>query len=221
MTTNQSMKNHAIIFTLGLLFGLFFSFMCRTLVIDLPKPHGAKQSVVELKKEAESTNAAYAKGFDSLKAQSSVLSSQLHTTKKSLQTVKSQNAQLKSEVSFLIRKHTDKITEQYQVDIPCDSLVTTVEYFMQSNAEKDSLYEAMTTNLTAQVANKDSTITLKKAQYLNLKSTLNKSLSNQQSLVDENELLRKQVRKQKVKGKLLSAALFIISGAAINQLIRR
>jgi hypothetical protein len=92
---------------------------------------------------------------------------------------------------------------------------------MQSNSEKDSLYEAMTANLTAQVANKDSTITLKEAQYLNLKSTLEKSLSNQQSLVDENKLLGKQVRKQKVKGKLLSAALFIISGAAINQFIRR
>jgi hypothetical protein len=215
------MKNHAIIFTLGLLLGLFFSFMFRTLVIDLPKSSVPKQYVVELKKEAESTDVAYTKGFDSLKAHSSVLGSQLNTTKKSLQTVKSQNAQLKSEVSILLRKQKEHIKEQTEPDTSRDSLVITMEYLMQSNAEKDSLYEAVTTNLTTQVANKDSTIALKKAQYQNLKSTLDKSLSNQQSLVDENELLRKQVRKQKVKGKLLSASLFIISGAAINQLIRR
>jgi hypothetical protein len=215
------MKIHAIIFTLGILLGLFFSFMYRTLLIDLPQPTISQKSVVELKKEVATSDASFVKGFDSLKRQSSMLGIELSTTKKSLQTVKSQNAQLRSEVSFLIRKQRGQKQEQLQVETSCDSLITTVEYFMQSNSEKDSLYEAMTANLTAQVANKDSTITLKEAQYLNLKSTLEKSLSNQQSLVDENKLLGKQVRKQKVKGKLLSAALFIISGAAINQFIRR
>jgi hypothetical protein len=215
------MKIHAIIFTLGILLGLFFSFMYRTLLIDLPQPTISQKSVVELKKEVATSDASFVKGFDSLKRQSSMLGIELSTTKKSLQTVKSQNAQLRSEVSFLIRKQRGQKQEQLKFETSCDSLITTVEYFMQSNSEKDSLYEAMTANLTAQVANKDSTITLKEAQYLNLKSTLEKSLSNQQSLVDENKLLGKQVRKQKVKGKLLSAALFIISGAAINQFIRR
>lgn len=215
------MKIHAIIFTLGLLLGLFFSFMYRTLVIDLPQPTISQKSVVELKKEVATSDASYAKSFDYLKRQSSMLGIELSTTKKSLQTVKSQNAQLRSEVSFLIRKQRDQKTEQPQIDNSCDSVMTTVEFFMQSNAEKDSLYEAMTANLTAQVANKDSTITLKDAQNLNLKGTLEKSFSNQQLLVDENKLLGKQIRIQKVKSKLLSAALFIVSGAAINQLIRR
>jgi hypothetical protein len=214
------MKIHAIIFTLGLLLGLFFSFMYRTLLIDLPKPTVSKQSVVELKKEVAKADVIYAKNFDSLKKQSAALTGELKTTRKSLQIVKGENLKLTTEVALLIRKQKPRKVEPL-IDDSYDSLINTVEHLMLSNAEKDSLYEAATDNLIAQIANKDSTIALKDEQYMSLKSTFGKSLHNQQSLIDENKLLGKQLKKQKAKGKLLSAALFIISGAAIHQFIRR
>lgn len=215
------MKIHAIIFTLGLLLGLFFSFMYRTLLIDLPKSPISKNSVVDIKKEVANSEAALAKDFDSLNTRSSTLESELSNTKASLHRVKARNALLTTQVSSLIQKQKTTKSEVPDIDGPCDSLVSTVEHLMQSNVENDSLSEAIATNLSAQVANKDSTIELKEKQYANLKFTLDKSLLNQQLLLDENKVLGKQIRRQKVKSKILSAALFIISGAAINYLIRR
>lgn len=213
------MKIHAIIFTLGLLLGLFFSFMYRTLLIDLPKPTASKQSVVELKKEVAKTDVTYAKSFDSLKKQSAALNGELKTTRKSLQTAKAENLKLSTEVTLLVRKQKQQQAEPL-IDSSCDSLVTTIEHLMLSNAEKDSLYEAATDNLAAQVANKDSTIALKDEQYVSLKSTFDKSLHNQQILLDENKVLGKQLRKQTIKSKVISIALLILSGAGINHLLR-
>ena len=120
----------------------------------------------------------------------------------------------------MIDKQKEQPLEHAEESNSCDSLIATVEYLMQSNSEKDSLYETANINLEQQVINKDSTIALKDEQYNMLKSSFNQSLSNQSALFDENKLLLKQVKKQKVKSKILSAALFIFSGAAINHLIR-
>lgn len=215
------MKTHAIIFTLGLLLGLFFSFMYRTLLIDFPKPLGTKQSIVELKKEAAATDKVYSKSFDSLVKRSVKLEGELQNTRKALSKAKAQSASLKSQVTNLIIRKKVEGEELPISESACDSLVTTVEFLILSNAEKDSLYEVVNTNLTEQIANKDSTIDLKGKQYNDLKSTLDKSYTNQLLLSEENKLLTKQVKKQKFKSKVLSAALFIFSGIAINQLIRR
>lgn len=215
------MKTHAIIFTLGLLLGLFFSFMYGTLLIDLPKPTVSRKSVVDIKKEVANTEAAFAKDFDSLNKQSSTLQSELSNTKALLHRVKARNALLTTQVSSLIQKQKTTKSEVPDVDGPCDSLVSTVADLMQLNVENDSLSEAIATNLSAQVANKDSTIELKEKQYTYLKLSLDESLLNQQLLLDENKVLGKQVRRQKVKSKILSVALFIFSGAAINYLLRR
>lgn len=210
------MKIYAFVFTLGLLLGLFLSFMYRTLLIDAPPSPVSKQSVVALKKEADKSEVNYSKSFDSLERQSKKLEVELAGTKKTLGEVKKQNQVLQSRVYALISREKVKEPE----DKSCDSLITSVEYLMQSNAEKDSLYEVATLSLEDQVRNKDSTIVLKDVQYKNLRSAFDKTLSNQQLLLDENKLLGKQLKKQRVKSKLLSAAIFIFSGAAINHLIR-
>lgn len=214
------MKTHAIIFTLGLLLGLFFSFMYRTLVINFPQPVVSEKSVLELKKEVANTEVTYAKSIDSLTTNNAALNDELIRTKVSLQTIKAANVQLTTKATFLIRKSKED-KKDILTSTVCDSLVTNVEHLIVSHSEKDSLYEAVTGNLSAQIANKDSTIILKDEQYLSLKFTFDKSLSNQQLLVDENKLLSKQVRKQKAKGKFLSAALMLITGTAIHQFISR
>ena len=45
------MKYYVIVFTLGLLLGLFYSFMYRTLFVVPVQPSVSKKSVVEVKKE--------------------------------------------------------------------------------------------------------------------------------------------------------------------------
>lgn len=214
------MKYYVIVFTLGLLLGLFLSFMYRTLLIDPIKPPVSKQSVVELKKEVAQAEVSYSKTFDSLKKKSIKLESELAGTKKTLAEAKRKNQSLTTQVYALIDKQKEQVFDEIEGDTSCDSLITTVEYLMQSSSQKDSLYDETVLNLEDQLKNKDSTIAMKDEQYRNLKSSFDKSLSNQQLLLDENKLLGKQVKKQKLKSKVLSAVLFIFSGAAINHFIR-
>jgi len=213
------MKYYAIVFTLGLLLGLFFSFMYRTLLIDPYRPPVSKKSMVDLKKEVARSEVDYTKSFDSLKEKSSNLEVAYTGTKNALAEVKKQNQSLKKQVYHLIDRQKEQPFEHSEESNSCDSLIATVEYLMQSNTQKDSLYETANINLGEQVKNKDSTIALKDEQYNMLKSSFSQSLSNQSTLFDENKLLLKQAKKQRAKSKILSAALFIFSGVAINHLI--
>jgi hypothetical protein len=95
----------------------------------------------------------------------------------------------------------------------------TVEQLMQSSSEKDSLYEIAASNLEDQIKNKDSTISLKDKQYNEVKTAFSKSIENSNGLLSQNKLLSKQVKRQKFKSKVLSAALFVLTGAAANYII--
>lgn len=214
------MKYYVIVFTLGLLLGLFYSFMYRTLFVVPVKPSVSKKSVVEVKKEVAQSELVYAGHIDSLKKKNTKLEQELVGTKKTLATVKQQNQSLKVQVYSLIDRVKEPSLPIQAFDSSCDSLITTVEYLMQSSTEKDSLYEVVALNTEEQLKNKDSTITLKDEQYKNLKTSFEKSLSNQEQLIDENKLLGKQVKKQKLKSKFLSAVILIISGAAVNHFLQ-
>lgn len=214
------MKYYVIVFTLGLLLGLFYSFMYRALSVDSVKPSVYKKSMVEIKKEVAQSEVVYTKHIDSLKKKNTKLEQELVGTKKTLTEVKQQNHSLKVQVYALIDRVREQLPRTESSESSCDSLITTVEYLMQSNVEKDSLYEVAALNLEEQLKNKDSTIVLKDDQYKNLKTTFEKSLSNQKQLIDENKLLGRHVKKQKLKSKFLSAAILIISGAAVNHFLQ-
>ncbi len=214
------MKYYVIVFTLGLLLGLFYSFMYGTLFPDPVKPSVSKNSVVEIKKEVSQSEIVYAKHIDSLKKKNTKLEQELVGTKKTLTEVKQQNHSLKVQVYALIDRVREPSPKIESSESSCDSLITIVEYLMQSNVEKDSLYEVATLNVDEQLKNKDSTFVLKDNQYKNLKTNFEKSLSSQQQLIDENKLLGRQVKKQKLKSKILSAAILIISGAAANHFLQ-
>lgn len=215
------MKYHFVIFALGLLLGLFFSFMWSTLTIDTDLPTVSKKSPVALQKEVAKSEVNYAKNYDSLKNYNDKLNTELNGTRGALQIAKRKNASLQNEVFDLIEKRFDNAASDTTLnDSSCDSLIVTVEKLMQSSTEKDSLYETVTVNLESQVKNKDSTIVLKERQYQDIKSAFNESIDSQQALTDQNKFLHKQVKKQKFKSKFLSAALFIFAGVATNHLIQ-
>ena len=214
------MKYYVIVFTLGLLLGLFYSFMYRTLHVDPVKPSVSKKSIVEIKKEVTQSEIVYTRNMDLLKKKNIKLEEELTGTKKTLAAVKQQNQSLKVQVYSLIDRVKEPSLQITAIDSSCDSLITTVEYLMQSNTEKDSLYEITALNLEEQLKNKDSTVALKDDQYKNLKTSFEKSLSSQQQLIDENKLLGRQVKKQKLKSKFLSAAILIISGAAASHFLQ-
>jgi hypothetical protein len=207
------MKYHFIIFGLGLALGLFFSFMYRTLLPDTaPLSKTVKELPKKLEVQVAKTEITYTKTFDSLKRQSIKLGQELKQTKTELDKAKQKNYSLQVQVYSLLDR-------QNPTDSSCDSLITTVEYLMQSSTEKDSLYENVSSNLEQQLSNKDSTIGAKDKQYQEIKSAFTKSIEGQKELIDQNKILNKQFKRQKFKSKVLTAALLIFTGAATSYLI--
>jgi hypothetical protein len=207
------MKYYFIVFVLGLALGLFFSFMYRTLLPDnAPLSKTVKELPKKLEVQVAKTEITYTKTFDSLKRQSVKLGLELKQTKTELDKAKQKNYSLQVQVYSLLDR-------QNPTDSSCDSLITTVEYLMQSSTEKDSLYENVSSNLEQQLTNKDSTIAAKDKQYLEIKSAFTKSIEGQKELIDQNKILNKQFKRQKFKSKVLTAALLIFTGAATNYLI--
>lgn len=215
------MKYYIITFVLGVAFGLFVSFMYCTMLSVAPSSKPMAKISTELKKEVAKSEGSYTKAVDSLKIRSAKLQSELNDTKSELSKAKHKNYSLQAAIYDLIDKPS-RVKEDHGViaDDNCDSLIVTVGELMLSSSSKDSLYETVTTNLEDQLKYKDSTIALKDKQYSDVKSAFAKSIKNSNELLVQNKQLTKQVKWQKGKSKILTAALFILTGAATNYIIR-
>jgi hypothetical protein len=214
------MKYYLITFVLGVAFGLFVSFMYCTMLNDTPPSKPLVKTTTELKKEVVKSEVVYSKAVDSLKTKTVKLQTELTDTKTELSKSKQKNYSLQLAVYDLVDKQAEnKKIQTVETTNDCDSLIMTVEQLMQSSSEKDSLYEKVTVNLEDQLKIKDSTITLKEKQYTEIKSTFNSSIENSNQLSSQNKSLLKQVKRQKFKSKVLSAALFIFTGVAANYVI--
>ena len=173
-----------------------------------------------IEKQVEKAEEKYQLQVDSLNATSIVLNKELKATTETLTTVKKKNLVLQTQVYDLIDRQGAN-TDPIQTMNDCDSLKTKVVALIESNNEKDSLYEDANANQEKQLKNKDSTIQIGAIQYQTLKTSFKESLSQQQVLFDQNKGYQKQFKRQKVKSKLLSAAVLILSGVAVNYLIHR
>ena len=208
-----------VILALGIIIGICFSNLfkgCGNETLPAITVKHIKPSAIE--KQIEKTEEKYQLQIDSLNATSIALNKQLKTTTQTLTVIKKKNLVLQTQVYDLIDRGQDN-TDSLQIINDCDSLKTKVVALIQSGNEKDSLYEDVNVNLDAQLKNKDSAIQVKDTEYQTLKTSLKESLSQQQILFDQNKGYQKQFKRQKVKRKLLSAALLILSGAAVNYLI--
>jgi hypothetical protein len=212
------MKYYFFTFALGLLLGLFLSFMYSTagkLPVQVAKATAPKQ----LQAQVFKNEYLFIKKADSFQRKSVQLQQELILTKNELKTAKEKNASLHVAIYKLLDKEADKPLE-HSSEIDCDSLVVLVDDLMQTSVIKDSLYDDTVINLEQQVSNKDSTISVKERQYTELKAAFNMSIEGQKQLTTENKLLTKDIKKQKRKSKIISAALLILSGAAANYLIQ-
>ena len=214
------MKIHLAIFTIGLLFGLILSFIYRTALGNAPTQVINNHPTKALEKEVAKSEASYSKKVDSLKGRSAKLQKELSNTKTELTKSKQKSYSLQLAVYDLLDKESEnKQADSLNTLASCDSLRVTVEQFMESSQEKDSLYEQVAINLEDQLRNKDSTIELKEKQYTEIKAAFTESIENSNELSAQNTLLTRQVKRQKLKNKVLSAAFFILTGAVANYII--
>ena len=103
---------------------------------------------------------------------------------------------------------------------PCDSLANEVSQYLEENTLKDSLYETHISKLDSTISIKDSIIQLKNKMHIDLSNTVSKLLNDHETLLRENKALRKEFKRQKRKGKLVTVGLMILSATAANYLLK-
>jgi hypothetical protein len=213
------MKINLLLFIVGLLLGLYLSFMYNVALRVNYKSPGVSTPVKQLKNEVSKAETSFAKSVDSIQSKTNKLKVGLRDTKAALQVAKQKSTTLEKKVKTILQKRESFDEPIAFYDPSCDSLIGIVEYLMQASTQKDSLYEEVQINLQAQIKNKDSTISLQSDQYQILKSTFSKSLESQGELEKQNISITKAYKKQKIKGKVLTALLFIGSGVAAGYII--
>ncbi len=218
------MKNIKIIISLVL--GVVIGFCCYHLFhSNCPDADysfiGNDAKTTALEKKVEQTESAYQQKEDSINKHNAELNQQLYETKTILTKTKRKNNQLQSQVYSLIDKQTvyrqeNDTTGYYSM---CDSLAKLSSQLIMFSNEQDSLQQISIETLGSQVLNRDSAIVLRYNQYQQLKSTLHKSLLQQQALEKEAKFYKKKYKRQRFWGKLKSVGIMILSGLAAKQLI--
>lgn len=184
----------------------------------------------ELKKQAESKDSEYQTSIAKLQNENTRLKQDLKQNSLLLDKAKQSSKQKEDKIKKSIQKgFTAKELLRKVTDTPkeisnpssCDSLIQEVNGYIESNEMKDSLYEAHISTQDSIIIQKDSVIELSSKHNDDLKTSFNQSLDQQQVLLNENNLLKKKSKRQKLKQKIISVGLMILSGIGTNYLLNR
>jgi len=204
---------------LTLIVGVIAGFLLCKLTADTDYPiYKPTVNTVTIKTNAEKSELKFQKKIDSLNKQQQALSIELTTTKTQLDKAKKKNIVLQNQVYTLLDKEYSKDTVELLAD--CDSLKSSVVQLIENSNTKDSIYEAVLHNYESQLQNKDSTIQVQTLLYDSLKISFTESLFQQKELETQAKQLQKQFKRQKFKSKIATAAMFILSGILVNQIIQ-
>jgi hypothetical protein len=216
------MKNIILSFFVGLIIGCISAALFNAFDVD-SEASIPNTNFNELQKEAVKTETFYQKKIDSLKARSVGLNTALKGTKAELNKAKQKNNSLQTAIYQLLEKQYEGGGDSTgsEQDYSCDSLKDTVKNLMEVSTQKDSLYEMVTQNLEEQLTLKDSSNAFKDQEFSKLKESFSESISQANSLFEQNKLLQKLLKKQKAKSRVVSGLLLVIVGAAANYLIHK
>ncbi|MFI5195702.1 MAG: hypothetical protein ACHQD8_01310 [Chitinophagales bacterium] len=215
----MQIKLYVAIFLLGLFAGISGSMILSN---QNPQKQGYTamiQSPADIKNNSVEIEAHFQSKVDSLVQTNAALENRAGNTKSELQRTKQDNKVLRELVDTLIA-HANNATDTSVKLADCDSINATVQDFITSSNEKDSLYDNLAATLQAQVSNKDSVIGTQQQQYNCLKLSFDKSLVQQDVLSGQNLRYEKQLKSMQVKNKLLSAGLFMLTGIATYSLLQ-
>ena len=160
----------------------------------------------------------FQKKVDSLGSLAKDLDKKLTANKAALAIAKNKTLVLETQLVAAKEKEIVSNNETEAINSPHEENVLT--QFIEANNNKDSLYETIDSTRILQLQNKDASLVVKDSMYQALKLSFDESLAEQQVLYTQNKLLRRQVSRQKLKGKLVSAAVLIISASAVRYLMK-
>lgn len=201
--------------------------------------------VKELKKDAVANDIAYQKQINDLNKQNIELQFQLQVSQSLLDETKDSTKEIELKIRRIIehrrkqRQSDDKLAGVLSLqnperdkpkikngyvaifdDTPCDSLINEVQNYITGNHRKDSVYEVQLAQFDSVVSVKNRIIEADQTAYSSLYNLFQKATSDKANLSMENKSLKKQFVRQRVKSKVLTAALFVLSGFTANYILR-
>ena len=214
---------------LGILIGLLSWFLFDLSANDLLTTSSV-DNTEKIKKEIAAKEALHQEKITELENRNDELQKDLNTVKEQLASIKSQTKKRETTIKKILEPKgmaakdlLEKVGHSVPVDSnlsPCDSLANEVSGYIEENVVKDSLYETQISKLDSTIEIKDSIIQLKNKMHIDLSNTVSKLLNDHEALLRENKALRKEFKRQKRKGKLVTAGLMILSATAANYLLK-
>lgn len=188
------------------------------------------QSIVqvkELEKQIASKETVFQTKLSELQKRNQQLQQELTSTQVELFTIKLKSKKKEDNIKKLIQpkglpaKELLKKVGKPAIAIdnnlsPCDSLAEEVSEYIEVNAIKDSLYETKIGLQDSVIAVKDSVINTHVKFNRELKAGFSTSLEQQELLSAENAKLKKKIKRQKRRSKLINIGAMILSGLATN-----
>jgi hypothetical protein len=226
-----NIKSSAILLTLGFIMGFsllfLFSGNCNGPEINTE----LSISPAEQKKQIEKNEKEHQQAISELEKKNNELSRELATTKELLNNSKLKTKTRETKIKKLIEPKglsaielLAKVKPQSSSDTSvsiCDSLINEVYGYIEDNAVRDSLYELQIIQFDSTISIKDSIISQKTWLNKELKFSLTRSLTQQEVLLEQNKQLKKKFKRQKFRRKLTAIGVTVLSGIAVDFLIRR
>lgn len=215
----------------GFILGFFTAFFFMPGNPDTNTSRSSAATTKQLSKEVATIEKNYQNRIVVLQTRNSELQQKLTTTQSSLEQAKQSVKQKEGAVKKLAQANNTlkrkRSIENYNIpffDEPpcnCDSLKIEVVEYINENHRKDSLYEIQLSTMDSVVVVKDSIVHTTEGLYNSLHQIYDKAIAAQQVLQNENHVLKKKEKRRKVKNKIITAGLMILTGTAANFLLRR
>ena len=172
----------------------------------------------QLKEQTSKKAIHFQKKVDSLEVVAKDLNSKLNNNKAALAIAK--NKTLVLQTQLLAEKEKEFVSNGEAGAIDCPPEEDLLTEFIEAATLKDSLYETIESTRVQQLHNKDAALAVKDSMYNALQQSFEQSISQQELIFTQNKLLRKQVNRQKLKGKLVSAVVLVVGASAVRYLVR-
>lgn len=221
-------KNALFLLIIGFILGFFSTFLLPGLSRDSSSKKASVVQAEDLKKKADSSEKKYVAEIQNLQDENSRLQQNLALTQGQLYQMKQATKETENKIKKIMKpdKPLEQVASKIETSekpsdglVSCDSLKTEVQKYLDENFLKDSLYENEIELLDSTVSCKDSIIETGERLYNNLHQLFAQSLESQRSLQNENFELQKKFKRQRLRSKLSTIGLMILSGIGANYLL--
>lgn len=227
----RSISFGALLF-FGFILGYSFAGNCLKMpTLEGARKEAADKAIQQVRKTMEAKEKSYQQKIDSLNAHEEKLSDQLLDIKARMKAAASKAQHLQQKVLLLAveKKNTgiksiksrESIQSMDNADGTTDQLRAGLIELAAAQQQKDTLCSEAISNLETQVSNRDTLINQQQNRYLEIKASLDKSLTQQEGLALENKQYRKQMKKEKRKRTVRTVGTLVVTAISAGLLLTK